>query len=518
MPRRSTGVYRITVALFAACAAVAAPAASGWAKQEQHLVALGDSITYGLYLAADTAHPAPQAYPFLVARDEGWQVTNLAVPGWTSADLLHALATPRFTAALRQATVVTVDIGSNDLLRAAAPLLARYLADGSLTVTPADTARLQAAAAAFAANLPRIVAAIRRQTAAPLVLLNLYDPFPDRHPLHPLAEEVIAAENQAILTVAAQSQSLFADVYLVFNHHQAEDVRVAAHDVHPTVAGQRALAQCVEDALAHPLAASPHFYAVAPRGAVIRSQPSPAAPALFYLHGNQGVLVIGAASAAPGAANAAQDAANAAPGAANAAPSAAAAWLQVVTPDGQRGDVPAGEVQTFIRPWNDPVFADRVVRLAAAPGTPAVSWQGTVYVPAAWLARQAGGRAAWHNTTREVALTTPGAAGVRGAAASGAANRAASAAAGGVSGDTSGGIEWATRTTIPVPSGTPAPQTVIRLAGIELTIDGEPIRLAHPPFLWQGQVYLPAAEVWTALGGEVRQDARGLTLLSPAGS
>jgi len=72
------------------------------------VLALGDSITFG------TGATAESAYPAVLAKLTGWNVTNAGVPGDTSAQALERLP------ALLQEHVpqlVLVSIGGNDFLR-----------------------------------------------------------------------------------------------------------------------------------------------------------------------------------------------------------------------------------------------------------------------------------------------------------------------------------------------------------------------------------------------------------------
>ena len=99
-------------------------ASAGFAQSpnaKESLVALGDSITFGYNLGINNQHPSKEAFPYLIDNNDGkeFRVNNLSVPGWTSAQLLDALQNDqRFRQAVTHADVITLDIGSNDLLQA----------------------------------------------------------------------------------------------------------------------------------------------------------------------------------------------------------------------------------------------------------------------------------------------------------------------------------------------------------------------------------------------------------------
>jgi len=233
--------------------APAAMAASGSAQAatgaRPSLVALGDSITFGYGLQPGSSKPSTEAFPYLIGKMDGYAVTDLGVPGWTSGDLLKALATAPFQHALAGAAAVTIDIGSNDILQPA--LRDGLLRPGDLnpTVTAADAAQFAAAIAQFGVNLPKILTAVKELAPhAEIALYNLYDPIPSyaTH-LHAIAHELIGAENDIILADAARFHVTLANANGAIAGKQATDI--IPGNVHPTVAGQEALALAGEAAL-----------------------------------------------------------------------------------------------------------------------------------------------------------------------------------------------------------------------------------------------------------------------------
>lgn len=178
-----------------------------------------------------------------------YQVRDLAVPGWTSTDLLQALKTNRYMqSSVKYANVVIIDIGSNDILSIAAK-------DGLLTsklkpkVTSDELKQFAQAIGQLGPNLAQIVAEVKLLSPdATVILYNIYDPIsPSVAALHAIAEPLIAAENLSISAVAKLYGLPIADAYSAFNGKQAIDVRLG--DVHPTLQGQEALAQAGEAVL-----------------------------------------------------------------------------------------------------------------------------------------------------------------------------------------------------------------------------------------------------------------------------
>jgi lysophospholipase L1-like esterase len=84
------------------------------------LVALGDSITYGWNLddTNGNTQPSSKAFPNLILEPGFFNVTNISGGGWTSSHILGQVHNPANEAAIQNADVFTLDIGSNDLMGA----------------------------------------------------------------------------------------------------------------------------------------------------------------------------------------------------------------------------------------------------------------------------------------------------------------------------------------------------------------------------------------------------------------
>lgn len=461
------------------------PSTAATVSSSKSLVSLGDSITFGFNLSgATTNHPSPDAYPYLVGQHNGYQVTDLGVPGWTSTDLLKALQTPKFQKALSNAKLVTIDIGSNDLLHASYDLIAALQENLPPKDDVLTDARYRDALTLYSTNLPKILADIHKQTPAQIVLMNLYDPFPDGSSIHDIGEQLIAAANQVIWQTAAQSALPVVDAYTSFNHHQDALVRLDSLDIHPTVAGQKDLAQDVEQVLQQPLHAQPMYYAIAKQGVLIRAKAQLGPNAIHWLDAGTGVLVTGLQGD----------------------------WLQVVTPAGETGFVQTKNANLVLRPWNDVSFTNVSKHLPTGQITDDTSgkaadvfvWNGTVYAPIRYLATLANATVTVNNDTLQVDVETP---------------------------SHSGLVQtgWLAPSLVTV--NRPSPQVHVHLEpsgpyalvefgtkGLEVTIDGEDVDLHGQVVERQGQVAVPVAAFWQALGGIATPAANGLLRLSVAGS
>lgn len=214
------------------------------------LVALGDSITMGYNLGKTNRHPSRRAFPYLIAQAESMRVRDLGVPGATSTALLQALGTEKYEQAVRHASVLTLDIGSDDLLGLA-------LKDGLLNpqnpnpvLTPTEAMQFAQALQTYQNTLPKIVMRIRAlNPRAPILLYNIYNPIPTQYPgLYALASMLIGNMNAIIASeVPMFPNTLPVNDYSAFLGHTA--TFILPNDVHPSVAGQQALAVVGEEAL-----------------------------------------------------------------------------------------------------------------------------------------------------------------------------------------------------------------------------------------------------------------------------
>jgi glucan-binding YG repeat protein/lysophospholipase L1-like esterase len=216
-----------------------------------NIVALGDSITYGWNLDPDKTKPSEKAFPYLIG--EWTSVINVSHPGWTSTQLLQAInGTPEVTLALQQADVVTLNIGSNDLLQAAG---VQQIIKGGVPVvpTPEMQQKVEAASIQLGANLTEIISKIKLITNAPIIMYNIYNPFgPSADPfaasLHALGEHIAKNVNEkVIIPIAYNPGSLLADAYSAFNGKQSQ--YIIPGDIHPNETGHMVLAGLAADIL-----------------------------------------------------------------------------------------------------------------------------------------------------------------------------------------------------------------------------------------------------------------------------
>ena len=158
------------------------------------VVALGDSLSAGTGDLRAGGYPG-RLQRLLEARGRTTSLLNLAVPGAETNEVLARLSEPSVRAAVRQANVILVSAGGNDLSHSLRPLTGGR--------APVDPERAREGARA---NLTAILATLRAlNAAAPIRLVGLYNPFDVTPAEEPSARALLASWN-ALLEAAVAAQ------------------------------------------------------------------------------------------------------------------------------------------------------------------------------------------------------------------------------------------------------------------------------------------------------------------------
>jgi lysophospholipase L1-like esterase len=242
--------FALLALLFVSCGSSEPERTTQTERPVWNYVALGDSLAAG----AIAERGYVPRFADLVVRDTGKQVpvTNLAVSGWQSSDLLTALRMdPQTRSTLQQAQVITFDIGGNDLLHANRLFLARNCGGSDNLECFRD------AVSGFKSNWDQILAEItslRSPNVAIVRTMNIYNPFVavqktagTFNVLRPFLEEV----NGHIEMTAAAANIKVADVYTAFNgpeHDQDAAAKgwMSVDGVHPNDLGHEAIAEALQ--------------------------------------------------------------------------------------------------------------------------------------------------------------------------------------------------------------------------------------------------------------------------------
>jgi lysophospholipase L1-like esterase len=216
-----------------------------FAKSKQSLVALGDSITFGWNLSPTNDHPSDKAFPSLIANSlDDYRVSNLAVGGATSGDLLALLKTKSYRNALTGASVITLEIGSNDFLQGAKSIIEKLILIPGYTPTMADMQLIGLITYQYSMNLAAIINEIRSVTKAPIILYNIYNPF---YGIDLQAAALLYATNTFIKSFDSDPSIVVVDAFSAFAGKQ--NYLVIPNDVHPNFDGHKVLAKLGLNAL-----------------------------------------------------------------------------------------------------------------------------------------------------------------------------------------------------------------------------------------------------------------------------
>ena len=276
---------RILSTLLALCLALSLLPASALAAggEQKSYVALGDSITTGYGLAEKEAGFARQ-----VADSNGYTLTNLAKDGATSTDLLEVVKSEANADTLKNADLITVTIGGNDLMDALYAYLAeeynnKQNSDTSITAEDVkaslagthseiqqstmlilaaskisdflQSTEATTALGAFTTNLTNIISAIKgNNSSAEIIVVNQYNPYSRLSTGNLLdlsaLDSAVQALNTAISSGATAGYTV-ADVYTAFEEATENPCNASVSlpsinlDFHPNAAGHSLIADTI---------------------------------------------------------------------------------------------------------------------------------------------------------------------------------------------------------------------------------------------------------------------------------
>ena len=244
------------------------------AADEQTLVALGDSITFGYGLDA----PDRDGYPALLADFLGLTVKMEAVNGYRAADVLDKMETDAVADALSEATAVCLSVGGNELLVPFSRALADALPAGT-ALSSADVLSVAAALlrllsddlryaalkeavddslTAFGEQYPAIIARIRQLNPDALIFTQtLYNPF-EGTLLAAFGERFAYAFDEINRVIRSTEGCIVAPVDEAFSGRAVELTNIASLDIHPNREGHRLIfTRMRTEYLAHTLVCAP---------------------------------------------------------------------------------------------------------------------------------------------------------------------------------------------------------------------------------------------------------------------
>lgn len=223
------------------------PEASGGSlesKPSLTVVALGDSLTVGTGDATGTGYVKRTADELAKAMDKPVRVlNNLAIGGLRADQLLQRLGDKGFVNAIRQADIVLLTIGGNDLFQFASD-------NGSMAQgSDIDPALLKQRLPEAEKRLQGVLAQIRRLNGnARIVYVGLYNPFYDLTDIRSDASAIVQSWNEFAHGLAvADGNATVVPTYDLFESDIGK--YLSSDHFHPNEAGYERMADRIVQAL-----------------------------------------------------------------------------------------------------------------------------------------------------------------------------------------------------------------------------------------------------------------------------
>ncbi|GEN50938.1 GDSL-type esterase/lipase family protein [Alkalibacterium pelagium] len=195
-------------------------------EEINNIVILGDSIGSGV--GDQESSGIGDRYLELMDRDGDEILTNLAISGYTSSQLVDLIETGENNATIAEADLIIISIGGNDLNRLA------FQRDLDLPVAFEDTLN------AYLENLETIIGDIRTQNSeAEIALIGLYNPYSLIIP--ELSDYLVEWNDDTRSLVESHPGSTYVPTFDLFQD-QMEDFLYTDY-FHPNEEGYQAIAE-----------------------------------------------------------------------------------------------------------------------------------------------------------------------------------------------------------------------------------------------------------------------------------
>lgn len=217
-------------------------------------VAFGDSIAAGYGLKGYSSKketPPKDSYQAIVASFLKTSPFNYAMSGDDSNDCIELLNSGTADVSLAKADIITISIGSNDLLK---PFV-KMVKESGFAIKLKDNETLNKRIDKFSTNFARIIKIIKQKAPeAKIYVTNIYNPFNDIIILGKAADNYIREINKTFNT-DSDSYTVI-DLYTLFKTKKLSNVQFDMSDIeninldpHPSKKGHKEIATAIIDAL-----------------------------------------------------------------------------------------------------------------------------------------------------------------------------------------------------------------------------------------------------------------------------
>ena len=218
------------------------------AKSKKKYLALGDSITYGY----TTEDPTNQSYPAIFSKKYNFDLTNEAVVGDRSIDLLEKLSNYN----IDDYDVITICIGANDIFKSftqriyGKPIDEMIETLNNILTDEEVQKEIEEGFKAFEENLPKIMSILKKGHAQ-IYMMNVYNPYNKSiiEGLSSISDNYVKKLNEII--DKNKSGTNFINLYKLFNKEKkvinSQSISTKSYDPHPTAKGQEVIASYLID-------------------------------------------------------------------------------------------------------------------------------------------------------------------------------------------------------------------------------------------------------------------------------
>ncbi|GIM44984.1 hypothetical protein DNHGIG_05330 [Collibacillus ludicampi] len=198
-------------------------------KNEMKVVALGDSLTRGYGDASGKGYVGDVIDQLRTHSHSSISLSNLAINGQTSRQLLQQLGQKEVLRQIQQADVILMTIGGNDLNQQ------------GRTINDLNSSHIQEILSSYKDNLSHILQQIRSVNPhATLYFVGLYNPYMDVTDANSISQIVRQWNHETADLIAGYSNTVFVPTFDLFQLH--EDQYLYVDHFHPNTKGYQRIA------------------------------------------------------------------------------------------------------------------------------------------------------------------------------------------------------------------------------------------------------------------------------------
>ncbi|KAB7704232.1 hypothetical protein F9802_18245 [Bacillus aerolatus] len=199
--------------------------------QLTHL-AIGDSIITGIGSEEEESFVSHFSRQLQKQTGKSVELQNEGIPGINSTDLNALVQKGEFDEQIKQADLITINVGGNDILEAL------YEGDYQSVIQNFDSMQ-----STFTQNLDAMSKAIKQANPdATIVFLEMYNPLKQDHEYYSLADQLLPKWNVKIYEIAHQlNHTIVLETTKVINSRHLQ--YLSADGVHPNSLGYQALSK-----------------------------------------------------------------------------------------------------------------------------------------------------------------------------------------------------------------------------------------------------------------------------------